>query len=76
MTHSPQTYASQPGPYQTRAKEIYAELRQNIVNNVIKVRPHFFQNGSFHEITISNISRQGMCGNNTTPRQAKGEEGK
>ncbi|KAF8352343.1 glycoside hydrolase [Amanita rubescens] len=30
------TYASQPGPYQTRAKEIYAELRQNIVNNVIK----------------------------------------
>jgi len=30
------TYASQPGPYQTKAKEIYAELRQNIVKNVIK----------------------------------------
>jgi len=30
------TYASQPGPYQTKAKEIYTELRQNIVNNVVR----------------------------------------
>ncbi|KAF8226175.1 glycoside hydrolase family 63 protein [Tricholoma matsutake] len=30
------TYASQPGPHQARAKEIYSELRNNIVENVFK----------------------------------------
>lgn len=33
-----QTYAVQEGPYQERAKEIYAELRKNVVDNVHKVR--------------------------------------
>lgn len=33
-----QTYAAQEGPYQERAKEIYAELRKNVVDNVHKVR--------------------------------------
>lgn len=32
-----QTYGAQEGPYQERAKEIYAELRQNIIKNVHKV---------------------------------------
>jgi len=31
------TYASQPGPHQTRAKEIYSDLRKNIVENVFQV---------------------------------------
>ncbi|KAG6869007.1 hypothetical protein C0993_005665 [Termitomyces sp. T159_Od127] len=30
------TYATQPGLYQARAKEIYTELRKNIVDNVFK----------------------------------------
>ncbi|KAF6764909.1 glycoside hydrolase [Ephemerocybe angulata] len=30
------TYAAQEGPYQAKAKEIYKELRQNVVNNVVK----------------------------------------
>ncbi|KAL1947585.1 hypothetical protein VTO73DRAFT_13309 [Trametes versicolor] len=30
------TYAAQEGPYQERAKEIYAELRKNVVDNVHK----------------------------------------
>ncbi|GLB35277.1 putative glycosyl hydrolase family 63 N-terminal domain [Lyophyllum shimeji] len=30
------TYAAQPGPYQARAKEIYAALRKNVVDNVHK----------------------------------------
>ncbi|SCV71839.1 BQ2448_4533 [Microbotryum intermedium] len=30
------TYAKQPGPYQTRAAEIYAELRKNVIDNVYK----------------------------------------
>ncbi|KAG6861740.1 hypothetical protein C0995_012745 [Termitomyces sp. Mi166 len=30
------TYAAQPGPYQARAKEIYSELRRNIIDNVFK----------------------------------------
>jgi ribosomal protein S28E/S33 len=36
-----QTYASQPGPYQARAKEIYSDLRKNIVENVFNVRFRF-----------------------------------
>ena len=31
-------YAAEPGPHQARAKEIYAELRKNVVDNVHKVR--------------------------------------
>ncbi|KAF9050729.1 glycoside hydrolase [Hymenopellis radicata] len=30
------TYAASPGPYQVRAREIYVELRKNIVDNVFK----------------------------------------
>ncbi|KAK2460565.1 hypothetical protein APHAL10511_007035 [Amanita phalloides] len=30
------TYAAQPGPYQSKAKAIYTELRKNVVNNVVK----------------------------------------
>ncbi|CCM02864.1 uncharacterized protein FIBRA_04976 [Fibroporia radiculosa] len=30
------TYAAQEGPYQQRAREIYAELRQNVVDNTFK----------------------------------------
>ncbi|RDB24187.1 putative mannosyl-oligosaccharide glucosidase [Hypsizygus marmoreus] len=30
------TYAAQPGPYQSRAKEIYQDLRKNVVDNVFK----------------------------------------
>ncbi|KAF9466429.1 glycoside hydrolase [Collybia nuda] len=30
------TYAAQPGPHQERAKEIYKELRKNVVDNVFK----------------------------------------
>ena len=30
-------YAAEEGPQQQRAKDIYAELRQNIVDNVFKV---------------------------------------
>ncbi|KAF9452232.1 glycoside hydrolase family 63 protein [Macrolepiota fuliginosa MF-IS2] len=30
------TYATQEGPYQQKAKEIYNELRKNVVNNVVK----------------------------------------
>ncbi|KAF8061451.1 glycoside hydrolase [Lyophyllum atratum] len=30
------TYAAQPGPYQTKAKEIYSELRKNLIDNVFK----------------------------------------
>ncbi|KIL68625.1 glycoside hydrolase family 63 protein [Amanita muscaria Koide BX008] len=30
------TYAAQEGPYQTKAREIYTELRKNVVNNVHK----------------------------------------
>ena len=33
----PQTYAAQPGPYQEKAKQIYSELRTNVVKNVVKV---------------------------------------
>ncbi|GAA5999150.1 mannosyl-oligosaccharide glucosidase [Rhodotorula paludigena] len=29
-------YAKEPGPFQTRAAEIYAELRDNVINNVYK----------------------------------------
>ena len=32
-----QTYAAREGPYQAEAKEIYTELRENVVNNVVKV---------------------------------------
>jgi len=32
-----QTYAAQEGPYQSRAKEIYNELRKNVIDNVFKV---------------------------------------
>jgi hypothetical protein len=35
-----QTYAAREGPYQAEAKEIYAELRKNVVNNVVKVNFH------------------------------------
>lgn len=31
---SMQTYGAQEGPFQKRAKEIYAELRKNVINNV------------------------------------------
>lgn len=31
------TYAAQKGPYQQKAKDIYAELRKNIIDNVAKV---------------------------------------
>lgn len=31
------TYAKEEGPYQEHAKEIYGELRRNIVDNVFKV---------------------------------------
>ncbi|KDQ59490.1 glycoside hydrolase family 63 protein [Jaapia argillacea MUCL 33604] len=30
------TYAAEPGPYQERAREIYEELRKNVVDNVFK----------------------------------------
>ncbi|KAF9566233.1 glycoside hydrolase [Agrocybe pediades] len=30
------TYAAQEGPYQEKAKQIYKELRQNVVDNVVK----------------------------------------
>ncbi|XP_006458472.1 hypothetical protein AGABI2DRAFT_217075 [Agaricus bisporus var. bisporus H97] len=30
------TYAAQEGPYQQKAKEIYDDLRKNVVNNVVK----------------------------------------
>ncbi|KAF8626209.1 hypothetical protein AX15_004899 [Amanita polypyramis BW_CC] len=30
------TYAAQEGPYQAKAKEIYTELRKNVVNNIVK----------------------------------------
>lgn len=33
----PQTYAAREGPHQQRAKDIYHELRKNVVNNVVKV---------------------------------------
>ncbi|SCZ88804.1 BZ3500_MvSof-1268-A1-R1_Chr2-1g04647 [Microbotryum saponariae] len=33
------TYAKQPGPYQTRAAQIYAELRKNVIDNVYNVSP-------------------------------------
>lgn len=33
-----QTYGAQEGPYQEKAKEIYKELRRNVVDNVVKVR--------------------------------------
>lgn len=32
-----QKYAAEPGPYQVRAAEIYAELRKNVIDNVYKV---------------------------------------
>lgn len=38
-----QTYASQPGPHQERAKEIYTELRRNVIDNVVKVRGGVFR---------------------------------
>jgi mannosyl-oligosaccharide glucosidase len=31
------TYGAQEGPYQVRAKEVYAELRRNIIDNAFKV---------------------------------------
>jgi mannosyl-oligosaccharide glucosidase len=31
------TYAKEEGPYQAKAKQIYTELRDNVVNNVFKV---------------------------------------
>jgi mannosyl-oligosaccharide glucosidase len=31
------TYGAQEGPYQMRAKEVYTELRRNIIDNVFKV---------------------------------------
>ncbi|KAG6865863.1 hypothetical protein C0991_010944 [Blastosporella zonata] len=34
------TYAAQPGPHQARAKEIYTELRKNVVDNVFKPSVH------------------------------------
>jgi hypothetical protein len=33
-----QTYAVHEGPYQKKAQTIYAELRQNVINNVFKAR--------------------------------------
>ena len=32
-----QKYAAEPGPYQEKAKDIYKELRRNVVDNVVKV---------------------------------------
>jgi mannosyl-oligosaccharide glucosidase len=32
-----QTYAAEPGPYQEQAKQIYIDLRRNVVDNVVKV---------------------------------------
>ena len=34
-SHS-QIYAAQPGPHQRRAQEIYDQLRQNVISNVLK----------------------------------------
>lgn len=31
-----QTYGAQGGPYQGRAREIYKELRENVIGNVFK----------------------------------------
>ena len=36
LIHALQTYGAQEGPYQQRAKEIYAELRKNVIDNVHK----------------------------------------
>jgi hypothetical protein len=38
-TPGAQTYARENGPFQAQARQIYAELRRNIVDNVFKVRP-------------------------------------
>ncbi|KAG6827909.1 hypothetical protein H0H92_010007 [Tricholoma furcatifolium] len=43
------TYAAQPGPYQERAKEIYVELRKNVVDNVFKP--------SLHRLDVANRTR-------------------
>jgi len=31
------TYGAQEGPYQQRAREVYADLRKNVIDNVFKV---------------------------------------
>ena len=38
MVWGRKTYARLPGPYQTLAAQIYDELRQNVIDNVFKVR--------------------------------------
>jgi hypothetical protein len=33
-----QKYAAEAGPYQEKAKQIYTELRRNVIDNVVKAR--------------------------------------
>jgi hypothetical protein len=44
-----QTYAAREGPYQQKAREIYNELRKNVVNNVFKVSLGYVVSGRFAE---------------------------
>lgn len=48
------TYVAQKGPYQERARDIYEELRKNVIDNVFKVS-FIFANLSCSNIRLLTI---------------------
>ena len=69
-----QTYMKQEGPYQDKAKEIYQELRKNIVDNVVSVSCLWFPL-SWCWPRCRSMSVPGMYGNNMIPPTVRANEG-
>lgn len=62
------------GPYQDKAKQIYKELRKNVVDNVVKVCGKRIIK-SVSPKPCRNMNARDMYGNNMTPLQVKEGEG-
>lgn len=71
-----QTYAAQSGPYQARAKEIYSELRKNLVDNVFKVTSNQCQCITLAENLERSMNGRATFGNNMMLLPGKAKEGR
>lgn len=73
-------YASEPGPHQIRAAEIYAELRKNVIDNVYQVSLLQALTWQYplaeRVIVCRNGSGQERSGSSTTRRPEKAKGGK